>query len=110
MKTSDDLEAVLAKIKEDLRLKMKHNGERIKELEQEIANAGCGFWDAFFTLGITCIIGAVKKGKLREVQQKYKIQFDLAEKMNSRFHYFDGVKKLAKKLTDVASKEHDSQL
>ena len=77
-------------------------------MEKELKNTRCSWWEALFTLGIACIIKANIRNKLAKARQEHKTQFDLASSMAKRLTYFDGVKKIAGVLTEVATKEADS--
>ena len=64
---SDEFEAVLGKIEEDLELKMEANHLNVETYKEKIGNTKCGFWEVLFTLNHCQWTEATKKdlGKIK---------------------------------------------
>merc|ERR1711998_593869 len=76
---------------------------KMADLEKQAAAAKCGFWDMIFSFGASCRNAAKLRQKLQSQIGALKQQTDLANDLNNKFGYFDGLKKLAATLTQEAS-------
>lgn len=67
VRTEDDLKNTLMRIKEGLTDRMRANKVKIDKWMEKIEKAHCKFWDAFFSLGISCILGNKEAAELKKV-------------------------------------------
>lgn len=70
VRTSDNLNNILLRIKHGLQLKMEKSSLKVKELQKKIEDAGCTWWSALLTLGMHCLF-STEEEELRAVQQKF---------------------------------------
>ena len=50
----------------------------IRELNKDISNSHCKWWDAMLTIGITCYTNKVAKNKLEGVRSSFKKELRVA--------------------------------
>lgn len=102
-RTSDDLKNVLKNIKELLKTRMEEKKIKIQEMEAKLKEAHCGFWDAMFTLGISCIKAGNMRAELEKTKRIFENELRVAERLNKRMHYFDGLKTLSNQLVEEST-------
>lgn len=68
-----------------------------------MAAAKCSFWDALFTLGIACVKAKELKAKLMKTQEMFKRELAVAADLNSKMHYFEGIKTLSNLLVEEST-------
>lgn len=68
-----------------------------------MAAAKCGFWDALFTLGISCANAASKRGELRKTIAKFENELNTAKSLDEKMVYFDNLKKLSNVLVEEST-------
>ena len=69
---------------------------KIDKLMIKIKEAHCSFWGAFFSLGITCILGNSEAAELKKVQDTFRAEFAISENMYKQMGYFGSLQKIAK--------------
>jgi hypothetical protein len=72
-------------------------------LEKQAAAAKCNFWQMIFTFGAACRAASKLRNELNAKIGNHRAEVAAAAKLDKRFHYFDGLKKLARTLTQEAS-------
>jgi len=109
VRTDDNLNNTLKRIKVGLKDQMEKSDRKVKDMEAKIAARGCDWWEAIFTLGIKCAMEDGVKNDLRKVKRRFSAQIKVTKSLQGKFDYFDGLKMIAKKLIAVAEAEKDNQ-
>jgi len=82
---------------------MKNKQIEIDGLKAEIKAAKCNVWEAIFTLGIACAKAAKLRNKLQMKLAGFERELAVANSINGKFKYFDGLKTLSKTLIDEST-------
>lgn len=69
----------------------------IESVESDISDSHCGFWDAVFTFGLSCVRADKARGEMTVFKNQFKRELRVAEALFNKLEYFNDFTKPTKK-------------
>jgi hypothetical protein len=61
----------------------------IESVESDISDSHCGFWDALFTFGISCVRKDKARGEMKAFRNEFKRELAVAKALFLKLEYFN---------------------